>query len=521
MKRVELNIDINRTEGDLEIALSLEDNRVVEARTVGNLYRGFEQILIGRSPRDAMVITPRVCGICGTAHLYASTLALEHAWQLAVPPNATRIRNLCLFTEGMMSDLRQTFLYFAADFGNSRYRQNPWFADAVQAFEPLKGDIYRATLQVTRDLVGIIALFGGQWPHSSYMLPGGVVAPAEPKRLLAAGAILDQTQAWYENQIIGMRIDDWLALTSADHYFNALDQGAHASSALGLLTRACRDLNLHRAGQGSPHMLSYGSGCAPNEWTPGGDHHLLPSGIFNGISHSIEPMDQNRIAEHVRHSWFKPYAGGRHPFQGETIPDYQPWAPPHSDRYTWAKAPRYADNVMQTGPLAELIIGGDALLRDLNTREGSGAWLRQFARIRRVAYELKHARQMLDELAVHLHEPHYFPPAQQAECDGEGYGLLMAARGALGHWLRIEDGKIAKYQIITPTAWNASPRDSSGQAGHWEQSLVGLEIADIDDPVEVGHIIRSHDPCMVCTVHMAIPKNSGDSSGERRWVFGF
>jgi hydrogenase large subunit len=156
--------------------------------------------------------------------------------------------------------------------------------------------------------------------------------------------------------------------------------------------------------------------------------------------------------------------------------------------------------VVQTGPLAELLIGGDALIASLHAQEGGGAWLRQFARVRRVAHELLYARKMLDQLAGDLSGEHFIAPAHEG--DGEGCGLTMAARGALGHWVRIKDGAIEKYQIITPTAWNASPRDSAGQPGHWEQSLVGLCVRDPDDPIEIGHVIRSHDPCLVCTVHM-------------------
>lgn len=501
MARVELNIDVNRAEGDLEIKLAFEDNTVVDARTVGTMYRGFEQILIGRTPRDAAVITPRVCGICGTAHLYCAVLALEQAWQLTVPPQATRIRNLCLTAEGIQSDLRQTFLYFTPDFCHERYAGQPWFDEVTAAFAPFKGDIYRETLMLTRKIVGIVALFGGQWPHSSYMLPGGVVAPAEPKRLLATRAILDETQDWVERRLIGMPIDAWLAIETADSYFAALEDTPHRHSALGMLTRVCRALDLHHLGRGTEHMLSFGGGCDPEQWGPGNESRLMPAGIFNADSGRIEALDQAQIAEHVRHSWFRPYPGGdasRHPFEGETIPDYRP----QSDRYTWSKAPRYADKVMQTGPLAELIIGGDKLLTDLNAREGSGAWLRQFARVRRIAHEIVQARATIDQLARHLEEPHFINPPAGSEVDGQGYGLVMAARGALGHWVRIQDGVIDKYQIVTPTAWNASPRDSGGRMGHWEQSLIGLQVKDLDDPIEIGHIIRSHDPCLVCTVHM-------------------
>lgn len=498
MSRIELNIDVNRVEGDLELKVTLEDNVIVDARTVGTLYRGFEQILIGRSPCDAIVLTPRVCGICGTAHMYSSVLALEQAWQVQVPPQAIRIRNLCLMAEGIQSDLRQTFLYFTPDLCSARYRDLPLFDDMLGNFEPFKGGINRETLMITRRLVEIVAIFGGQWPHSSYMLPGGVVCPADSKRILASRSVLDETQEWFERRIVGMPLDQWLEIDSADAYFALLEERAHAASALGVMTRFCRRLGLHRLGIGTPHMLSYGSWCDPERWQPSGDARILPAGIFDAATGRIEALDQGQISEHVRHSWFFPYEGGRHPFEGETIPDYQPG----TERYTWAKAPRYQGKVMQTGPLAELLIAGDKLLADLNAREGGNAWLRQFARVRRCAVQIKQARQTLHELTQDLGEPHIFAVGKDQEVDGQGYGMVMAARGALGHWVKIKDGMIDKYQIITPTAWNASPRDSAGLPGHWESSLIGLHVQDTDDPIEIGHVIRSHDPCLVCTVHM-------------------
>jgi len=514
MARIELNVDLNRVEGDLSVQVTLEDGVVVEARTAGTMYRGFEQILLGRAPRDAMVITPRVCGICGTAHLYAAVLALEQIWGTPVPPNATRIRNLCLFAEGLQNDLRQTFLFFTPDFCHPRYAQHPLHDAMMRAFEPFKGEVYRETLAMTRRVLEIVAHFGGQWPHSSYMLPGGVVTPPDTRRLIACRAALDELQRWYEQRVVGARLEDWLALDSADAYFAWLEQPVPASSALGLMTRFLRSQGLHRLGIGTPHMLSFGVGCDPERWGPSQDAHLMRSGFLDGDSGAVEPLDTAQIAEHVRHSWFRPYEGGRHPYEGETVPDYQPG----SDRYSWAKAPRYGDRVVQTGPLAELLIGGDALLRDLHAREGAGAWLRQFARVRRVAYELQHARRMLDELGAALHEPHFIAPVPGSEVDGQGCGLVMAARGALGHWVRLRDGVVEKYQIITPTAWNASPRDSAGVPGHWEASLVGLEVADADDPIEIGHLIRSHDPCLVCTVHFA---QAGAHAGAgRRLVVG-
>jgi hydrogenase large subunit len=490
MARVELNLNLNRVEGDLEIGVTLDDGVVVEARTIGTMYRGFEQIMIGRAARDGLVITPRVCGICGTAHLYAATLALEHAWGVTPPPNAVRIRNLCLIAEGLQNDLRQTLLFFAPDFCSPRYAREPWFAEVMAGFEPFRGAFYLETLAATREAVKIVAHFGGQWPHSSSMAPGGVTLPADLRRLVACRALLDGFQHYYEKRVIGLDLDDWLALDKAEDYFALLETPAHAKCALGLISRAARGLGLHRAAPGVAAMLSYGAWRDPEH--PAAP--LLASGFYDGAA--VAPLDQGRINEHVRHSWFRPYQGGRHPWRGETIPNYQPGG----DRYSWAKAPRYGDHVVQTGPLAELLIGGDALIASLHEKEGGGAWLRQFARVRRVAHELVFARRMLDELAADLSGPHVNPP--ETEGDGEGCGLIMAARGALGHWIRVKDGAIEKYQIVTPTSWNASPRDSAGQPGHWEQSLIGVSVRDPDDPIEIGHVMRSHDPCLVCTVHM-------------------
>lgn len=500
MARVELNLDMNRVEGDLRLQVTLEDGVVVAARSVGTMYRGFEQILIGRSPRDAMVITPRVCGICGTAHLYAAVMALEDAWSTPVPPNATRIRNLCLIAEGLQNDLRQTFLFFTPDLCHSRWADHPLAEEVRRAFEPFRGEVYREALAISRRATEVIAHFGGQWPHSSYMLPGGVVTPADSRRLVACRSALDEVQRWYETRVVGAPLAEWLSLDSAEAFFEWLERPGPAAAALGLMTRFIRSAGLHRLGAGSGNLLSFGSWCDPQAWGPGHqDAHLLPGGFFDASKEELQSVEPSRIEEHVRHSWFRSYPGGRHPYEGETIPDYQP----DSDRYSWCKAPRYDDQVVQTGPLAELFIAGDALIRDLYRSEGGGAWLRQFARVRRVALECMHARRMLDELGAHLGEPHFIPPATGSEVDGRGSGRLMAARGALGHWVELEGGVVKRYQIITPTAWNASPRDSTGRPGHWESSLEGVEVQDPDDPVEIGLLLRSHDPCLVCTVHFA------------------
>ncbi len=499
MTRVTVDIDLNRVEGDLEFQLDLEDGVVVDARCIGTLYRGFEQIMIGRAPRDSLVITPRVCGICGTAHLYAAVRALEQLGGITPPAHAVHIRNLCLMAETLQSDLRQTFLFFTPDFCHPKYAAHELAAEMAESFTPLKGRVVRGTLQATRQLLGIVALFGGQWPHSTYMLPGGVSQPANSRRLLDTRDILAGVRSWFEETVLGGDLDEWMAIGDAEGLWRWLAASPRReAAALGRFVRFARSIGLHETGRGTPHLLSYGVNHQPEGVEGAGSvASELPAGFYDGDSGRIEALDQMQINEHVRHSWFIDYEGGRHPWRGETIPDYRP----ESDRYTWAKAPRYGERVVQTGPLAELRIAGEPLIVDLLAKEGDSAFLRQFARLRRAGWLIGAASRSLAALKQCTDEPHFIAPPFTAWPDGESFGLVEAARGALGHWLRVKDGVIERYQIVTPTAWNASPRDSAGRHGHWEQSIVGLRVDDPDDPVEIGHIVRSHDPCLVCTVH--------------------
>ena len=493
MARRTLELDLNRVEGDLTFQVEIEDGRVADARCIGTTYRGFEQIMLGRAPMDALVITPRICGVCSTAHLYAAVRALEDAWGITPPANAIAIRNLSLMAEIIQSDLRQTFLFFTPDFCHARYAASPRFDAVSAAFVPFTGWMHLETLRYSRRVIEIVALFAGQWPHSSHLMPGGVTAPATTRRIVDGQSLIAELTRWVEQRILGGDLEAWLALAHADDFEDWISQ--RPATALALLAQAARFAGLDTMGFGSPHLLAFGA-FPLAEPTPDRSHWLAP-GIHTGGDAPVIPLNPDAISEQVAYSWFKPYPGGKHPFAGETMPDYQP----DSARYSWVKAPRYDGAAMQTGPLADLVVDGDSLIVDLYRRAGGSAWLRQLARVRRMTKLLLCLRQTLDYLARRLDEPHKVSVPPDAVRDGQGAGLLTAARGALGHWISLRHGVFDRYQVITPTAWNASPRDSDGVRGHWEQSLIGVPVRDPDDPLEIGHVIRSHDPCLVCAVH--------------------
>lgn len=499
-----LNFELNRVEGDLELALTVEGKRITDARAIGRMYRGFEQILIGRHARDGLVITPRVCGICGTAHLYAAVTALETAWQCPVAPNGTRVRNLCLMVEEAQSDSRHTFLMFAIDLCNEKYRKHPLYPQIVEAFQAFKGKTYCQTIRHTKQLLEIVALFGGQWPHSSYMIPGGVTTVQSRKELLRAQTILDSYLRWYEDAVLGCASERWLALASGADFQAWLDEREkHRRSAAGLFLRFSRDIGLARLGRGEDKLLSYGAYFDPDHWQPPFAERRCwrRPGFQDGRDGPLSGFSAANVEEHIDYSWFVKEGDERHPGRSRTIPAYDP----NSKRYSWAKAPRYDGEVAEVGALAELVVAGDPLMTALWREEGATVWLREFARLHRPLLTLHAMRDTVRDLLTDCFDhPYYLPPTPVDTAAGAG--LVQAARGGLGHWLSLTDGKISGYQIISPTTWNASPRDDKGRPGHWENTLIGTEIEDLDNPLEVEHIIRCHDACLVCCVHFL---NSG------------
>ena len=493
--RLTIDVPLNRVEGDLEVRVEVENGVVVDAWCSGTMYRGFENILAGRGASDGLLITPRICGICSTSHLTAAALALDMAANIQPPQDAVRIRNLTHAVERLQSDMRHTFLMYTADFVNPNYKDNPLYDEACLRYRPFQGRTVIDVINVTKKLLEIIAIFGGQWPHSSYMVPGGIASIPSSSDILQAKLLLKQYRNWYESKILGCGLERWTAVKSKSDIDAWLEENdAHRNSELGFFIQYAESINLDKIGGGHNNFIGYNGFQIP----PNGDgNYLIPEGFSVGAD--VSPFNQERIGEHVAYSWFKDYSGGKHPFNGET----RPYATgQEGKKYSWAKAPRYEDMPAETGPLAEMVNSGNPLFTDLIQHGKANAFVRQLARVVRQAWLIPVMEGWLDDIT----DDNLFYKAPSKLYEGEGYGLTQAARGALGHWIKISGGKIEHYQIITPTAWNASPRDQSGVRGPMEEALVGTPVKDADNPVELGHVVRSFDACLVCTVH-TVSKN--------------
>lgn len=488
---------LNRSEGDLEIHLEMENGTIVEARSIGTMYRGFENLLKGRAPLDGLVITPRICGICSTSHLKAAVKALDMIADVRVPDDAIRVRNLTLMTEQIQNDLRHAFLLFAPDFTSAVYKEHPLHEEAVKRYQPLTGNAVVPTIRETKKIIEIIAILGGQWPHSSFMVPGGVVSVPSQSDISQCRSLLANFRRWYERRILGCSLERWGDVKTSEDLDIWLDEKReHRESEVGFFIRFSREARLHRLGKGHPNFISFGAFEIPLHTTleiSEGISHLFPPGFLR--KGQLKTFHQENITEDVTFSHFEAQGGPQHPFEGTTVAELPNR---NSKSYSWGKAPRYGGYPAETGPMAELAVAGNPLVRNILDRDGSSVFLRQLARLIRPALHFPVMDCWLRETGVG--NEIFYRKNDQLE-NGQGFGLIQAHRGALGHWVTLEDGKIAQYQVITPTAWNASPLDEKGVRGPWEEALIGISVKDPDHPVEIEHTVRSFDPCMVCCVH--------------------
>jgi len=506
---------LGQVEGDLDVKVTVTDGVVTSAWTEAAMFRGFEIILRGKDPQAGLIVTPRICGICGGSHLYKAAYALDTAWRTHIPPNGTRVRNIAQACETLQSIPRWFYAIFAPDLTAAQYAGAELYEEVTRRFAPYVGTAYQRGITLSAKPVEVYAIFGGQWPHSSFMIPGGVMCAPTLSDVTRSIAILKAwKEDWLEQQWLGCSIERWMEnKTWSDVLAWVEENESQRQSDCGLFLRYAQQIGLDSYGQGYGNYIAAGTFLDPDSYQhptiEGRNAALMArSGIY--VAGQDYDFDQARVSEDVTHAFYRG-TGSRHPFEGVTDP-IDPAEGAKQGKYTWAKAPRYdvPDHgfvPLEAGPLARQVIAGkpatspfqdhDPLLRNVVAEVGPNVLTRVLARTHEATKYYVRVMQWLDELD--LHADFYTKPTEHAE--GKGFGGTEAARGALCDWIVLEDGKIANYQVITPTAWNIGPKDGDGVNGPMEQAFVGTPVQNVEFPVELANVAHSYDSCLVCTVH--------------------
>jgi len=470
----------NRVEGDLEVRLDVESGYVVRAEVTAPLYRGFEQILEGRPPPDALVLVPRICGICSVSQSIAAATALRDAMQCNAAPNGLLATNIAHAAENAADHLTHFYLFFMPDFAREAYAGHAWHQVTAERFRATRGTAAREALPARARLLEIMGIVAGKWPHSIAFQPGGTTRAIDLGERVRLVSIATSFRAFLEGIVFADSLESVLSISTAEELDRWREgRGGDFAHFLALADH----LSLAGLGRGPGLLMSYGA-------YHGDDGDLFPSGIF-GQSAEIEPLAVKRITEDVSHAWMRD--SSQDPALSNTIPD-----PDKPQAYSWCKAPRLSGQPVEVGALARQTIAGQKLVTALVSASGSNVRNRVIARLLETARIALAIEQWVK--ALRLAEPFCLDTRDMP--DGAYVGLVEAARGSLGHWMAVRSGKIERYQIISPTTWNFSPRDSLDVAGPLEQALVGTVVGDAGAAaVAVQHIVRSFDPCMVCTTH--------------------
>ena len=553
---------VTRIEGHLRIEAMLgADNKIEDAMSSGTMWRGIEVILQGRDPREAWAFTERICGVCTTVHALCSIRTVEDALGIQVPKNADIIRNLMFLTQMVQDHVIHFYHLHALDWVDvvSALSADPkataelnqsisphwakatkgYFSDTLATLKkfvesgqlgifanaywghpayklPAEANLmavahYLEALKWQKELIKIHTVFGGKNPHPNYLVGGMPCAidlesdnAINVERLNLVKEKISEAQVIVEQ----LYIPDLLAIASF------YPEWANIGGGLG-------------------SYMAYGD--CPQEGIDKPEGFLLPRGIILDKDLSrvvpVDPRNPEEIREEVTHSWYK-YPEGKeslHPYEGVTEADYTGPKPPyeHLDEnkaYSWLKTPRWKGRALEVGPLARMLVGyasgredykevvdsalaklklpatalfstlGRTAARGLETQLSVGWLMEEYDRL---IANLKAGD--WSTANTDLWDPGTWPK----ECKGVGFS--EAPRGALAHWIQIKDQKIANYQAVVPTTWNASPRDAKGQRGAYEEALLGTPMADPKQPVEILRTIHSFDPCLACASHVFGP----------------
>lgn len=496
---------VTRIEGHLNVITEVEDNVITDARCEGEMFRGFEAILRGRSPLDAQQITQRICGVCPYAHGIASSYAQEAAFQLTVPQNGRILHNLIQGANHLYDYLLHFYQLCALDFVDitaiTRYsgkdstllKVKNWVTAELRSgksrpaapFLPrLDGQYieddelnigalkhYITAMEIQKKANKASAIFGGKFPHATAIFPGGCTQEARIDFILAYKELILEVRNFIQDAFIP---DVEAVAAYYPEYWNiGVSQGG---------------------------FLSYG--LLPD--APNADSSkLFSAGIILEADGQVQAIDYEKITEDTGNSRYRS-TSGRKIRHGTLEPD-------PTRGYSWIKAPRYDGYMVEVGPAARVLVdykrGGNRQVASLVDHYLSALGIRVENLNSVLGRHLSRAICATVIADFLIEECERLTPGAPTIADieiplsGEGFGVTEATRGALLHYIRLEGGKIDKYECVVPTTWNCSPRDDSGKPGAMESALMGTEVADAEQQIESLRIVHSFDPCLACAVH--------------------
>ncbi len=561
---------VTRIEGHLRIEAEIDEQGAIHAAySSGTSVRGVELILEGRDPREAWAFAQRICGVCTLVHGIASVRAVENALHYDIPANANLIRNLMIAAQYAHDHVMHFYHLHALDWVDvvsalkadtvatsslaqsisSYARSSPgYFADAqkrLKAFVeagqlgifaggywghpeyklPPETNLmavahYLDALAWQREVVKLHAIFGGKNPHPNFLV-GGAPAPVSAGPDAAGGSA-----------VTAVNIVTLTAIRDVIAKMRAFVDEVYLPDTLAI---AGFYKDWFQRGEGLGNFMTFGE--FPADGGADATKRLVPAGVILGrdLSH-IEPVDLGdpaQVQEFVAHSWYDYSGGGNvglHPYEGETTLNYSGPKPPYArleieKSYSWLKAPRWRGKAVEVGPLARVLMlyaSGHQPTKDL-----AAAALKRldlpleamFSTLGRTAARTLETKIIADEMDGWLdalvanirrgdsavHNPAKWEPSSWPR-EAKGVGFMEAPRGALAHWVVIRDGRIANYQAVVPSTWNAGPRDPLGQPGAYEAALADRHrLAVPTQPLEIQRTIHSFDPCIACAVHVNDP----------------
>jgi hydrogenase large subunit len=557
----DLNMDpVTRVAGALAVHVTadMEQGRYLDSHSQATLFRGYEIILMGRDPRDAIFVSSRACGVCGGVHAHCSAMAIEQAMGIAPPPLGTVVRNMEEAAEMGYDNPLHLYLLAGPDYSEAVVRAaNPtlwpraeqWkcphaelhgfttMAELMSALNPLTGRLYREGLEFTRLSREMFVILAGKYPHPQTVVPGGVSSTLTLQTLneyhSRLGKIFD-----YARRMLAVWDDIPEFFYEADERYQQIG------------TRPINHIEPGYWDDPYAYDATY-ENC--NAW--GAKRWSSPGVVIDGELRTTRLTDLNiGLEEFVEHSYYEESSSSRYDSDplGNPISPYHPWnkrtvpkpgGRDWKEKYTWACAPRWDRQVVETGVYSRLLMTALAnQLPENDFMESTGHSVRMtvpkgetpgrdfewhvprqwnaFERNRGRAYhylfsQLVGLNSLLEayklfrqgERRVAALDPEALERAIPTD-ERRSVGWWGAGRGWLTHHMVMDQGRIVNYQIITPSTINASPRDPFGQPGPYEQAVMNTPILeDVSDPskfigIDMLRTIRSFDPCMPCTTHV-------------------